>query len=73
MKHLTSCAAIVLALCTASCASTNSSDRPGAVGGDTRSGKQYGYAVPRMDPNRRIVMMYCRNSYATDGGNLRCM
>ena len=75
MKHLTSGAAILLILCTTSCASTNSSDRPGVVGGDTRGGKHHEYALrtPPMDPNRRIIELSCRDSYSTDGGNLRCM
>ena len=75
MKYLTSGTAILLILCTTSCASTNSSDRPGVVGGDTSSGKQFGYTlrVPPMDPNRRIIELNCRDSYTTDGGNLRCM
>jgi hypothetical protein len=73
MKYLTSGAAILLVLCTTSCASTNSSDRPGVVGGDTRNGKQYSLAARPMDPNRRIFELDCRDSYTTDGGNLRCM
>ena len=74
MKCLTTGAAILLGLCTASCATDSEYDRHGAPR-DAKVGRHYEYSllVPPMDPNRRIVMMDCRNSYTTDGGNLRCM
>lgn len=71
MKLFTSGAVIVLALCTTSCASIREYDRHGQPRADA-SGKDYVKFAP-MDPNRRIVQLNCRDSYSTDGGNLRCM
>ena len=70
MKYLTSGAAILLALCTASCASDRPYDRYGHPL-DNVSAKSSVRAP--MDPHRRIIELNCRDSYTTDGGNLRCM
>ena len=74
MKYLTTGAAILLGLCTASCATDSEYDRHGAPR-DAKVGRHYEYSnrVPPMDPNRRIIELNCQNSYSTDGGNLRCM
>lgn len=73
MKYLTSGAAILLILCTTSCASNNSYDRYGNPKDASGRHAEYALRVPPMDPNRRIIELDCRNSYTTDGGNLRCM
>ena len=70
MKLFTTGAAIVLALCTASCATDRPYDRYGHPL-DNVSAK--GSVRAPMDPNRRIIELSCRDSYITDGGNLRCM
>jgi len=72
MKLFTFAAAILVALCTTSCATDSGYDRYGKPRND--GGKENSYALRApMDPNRRIVEVDCRNSYYTDGGNLRCM
>ena len=70
MKYFTSGAAILLVLCTTSCASYDRYGNPKDTGGKTA---EYALRVPPMDPNRRIIELNCRDSFLTDGGNLRCM
>ena len=58
-------AAILLAACTASCASLNSNDM-------ITVDQHYGGIAPTMDPNRKVSEQDCSQSSASDDGNLRC-
>jgi len=55
-------AAMVLVVCTASCASN---EAPRAY--------FRGSSPPAMDPTRRISDQVCSRPFEADGGNLRCM
>jgi len=74
MKYLTSGAAIVLVLCTASCATEypTASARHGLSKNILMDGEKDSLRVPPMDPNRRISAQDCGNAIGIDGGNLRC-
>lgn len=67
MKYFTSGAAIVLTLCTSSCAVFHSTD------GDFGAGRRYAFREPPMEPNRRVAERDCGRQFHADGGNLRCM
>lgn len=74
MKCFNSGAAILLALCTASCATTQY-DRYGFPSGNNR-GEHYEYAfrTPPMDPNRAVFQVECGGHHAVyTSANLRCM
>jgi hypothetical protein len=73
MKHFTSAAAILLALCTTSCASVDSAaTRHGMSAGDWSNGRNQTFVAPPMDPNRRISQQDCRYAFIYDSGNLLC-
>ncbi len=65
-------AVILLAVCTASCASGNSSSSRGMSDGYVTVEDHYGGNAPKMDPGRKVSEQDCTNPSATDGGNLRC-
>ena len=72
MAHCTPAAAIVLVICTASCASSNS---PGGYGmsGSTAGATTYTtFAAAPMDPNRKVAEQDCSKPVELDRGNLRC-
>jgi hypothetical protein len=75
MRYFTSGAAIVLVLCTASCASDSptATARHGLSRNILMDGEKGSLLVPPIDPNRRISAQDCRNAFNSDGGNLRCM
>ena len=75
MTYLTAGAAIVLILCTASCASDSptASERHGMPRNFLRDGDYDTMRVPPMDSARRISALDCRNTFYYDGGNLRCL
>lgn len=75
MKYFTPGAAILLALCTASCATTTQYDRYGFPSGNN-AGKHYEYSfrTPPMDSNRVVLELDCGGAYAVStSANLRCM
>jgi hypothetical protein len=73
MKLFTSGAAIVLALCTASCAEFEPRRGVGTWSGNLDAGRQTASRAPPMDANRLVAERDCTTAYPPIGGNLRCM
>jgi hypothetical protein len=65
-------AAILLAACTAACASGQPYSEPGMSDGYITVDEYYGGIAPEMDPARKISQQDCTNPSGYDGGNLRC-
>jgi hypothetical protein len=65
MTCLKFCAAILLAICTVSCAMYSTDDY---ISVD----EHYSGVAPPMEPGHKVAEQDCRKSSASDGGNLRC-
>lgn len=72
MTYFTSGAAILLIICTTSCASSDSSAGHRMSGGSMSVGEQHALREHPMEPNRRISEQDCRAAFNFDGGNLYC-
>lgn len=71
MKYFTSSAAILLAICTASCASGNSTAGRGMPEAES-VGEKHVLRLHPMDASRKISAQNCREAFYSDGGNLLC-
>jgi hypothetical protein len=72
MTLIKSGAAIVLILCTAACASTDTEGR-NQISDEGTAPEQYAFRTPPMDPSRRVSVQDCRNRVIDDGANLLCL
>jgi hypothetical protein len=73
MPFLTIGAAMALILCTASCASNDSSRGYGMARSSSADPAYKGSRQLPMEPTRKVSEQDCRQSFYTDGGNLRCI
>jgi hypothetical protein len=74
MAYLKLGAAILIAVCTASCASSNSSGGNAMADGFVTVDEHYSGVAPQMAPGRKVSEQDCnKSSFVSDGGNLRCM
>jgi hypothetical protein len=71
MKNFTSGAAILLIICTTSCASGNSTAGHAMLDGES-VGAKHNLRVHPMNPSRLISTQNCRETIYSDGGNLLC-
>ncbi len=73
MRYFTSGAALMLALCTTSCASFYSLDSNGMSSNELSVDRKQAFHAPPMEPNRLVSEQDCRRAFNSGGGNLRCM
>jgi hypothetical protein len=71
MKYFTSGAAILLIICTTSCASSNSTSGHGTPDGAS-IGEKHALRLYPMNPSRKIAERDCREAFDSNGGNLLC-
>jgi len=71
MKYFTSGAAILLIICTTSCASSNSTAGHAMLDGQS-VGEKHNLRAHPMNPSRLISVQDCRAAFYSDGGNLLC-